>query len=62
MNIILCGYNWSGCQALDILKQKKHKIFVFTHKSKYFESNLLDYCERKKVPNNAVPHEEGQLI
>ena len=52
MNIILCGYNWSGCQALDILKQKKNKIFVYTHKSKYFEPNLLDYCERIKVPTS----------
>ena len=46
--IILCGYNWSGCKALEILIKNKFKVYVFTHKSKYYESNLIDYCKKKK--------------
>ena len=49
MKIILCGYNWSGCEALRYLVQRKHNIFVFTHKSKYFESNMAEYCKRYKI-------------
>ena len=48
MKIILCGYHWSGCRALEILQKKKNKIFVYTHKSKYFECNLADHCKKKK--------------
>lgn len=50
MKIILCAYNWSGCKAVDILNQKKNKIFVYTHKPKYYESSLVDYCKKKKIP------------
>ncbi len=49
MNIILCGYNWSGCEALRLLKEKKNNIFVYTHKSNYFESDLEEYCKINKV-------------
>ena len=30
MNIILCGYHWSGCEALKQLLRNKHKVFVYT--------------------------------
>jgi methionyl-tRNA formyltransferase len=47
--IILCGYNWSGCKALELLLKKKYKVFVFTHTSKYFESDLEYFCKNKKI-------------
>lgn len=47
--IILCGYNWSGCKALELLLKKKYKVFVFTHTSEYFESDLQDFCKNKKI-------------
>ena len=49
MNIILCGYHWSGCEALNYLLKKKNKVFVYTHKSRYFEPDLEEYCKDKKV-------------
>jgi methionyl-tRNA formyltransferase len=47
--IILCGYNWSGCKALELLLRKKYKVFVFTHQSKYFESDLEKFCKNRKI-------------
>ena len=47
--IILCGYNWVGCRALEYLLKKKYKIFVYTHKSNFFESDLVSYCKKKKI-------------
>jgi methionyl-tRNA formyltransferase len=49
MKIILCGYNWSGCEALKILKKNKYKVFVFTHSSNYYESDLVEYCKKNKI-------------
>ena len=49
MNIILCGYHWSGCEALKQLLRNKHKVFVYTHKNKYYEPSLVDYCKKKKI-------------
>ena len=49
MKIILCGYNWSGCEALKILKKNKHKVFVYTHESTYFESDLVENCKKNKI-------------
>mgnify|MGYP001216346458 FL=1 len=51
MNIILCGYHWSGCEALKQLLRNKHKVFVYTHKNKYYEPSLADYCKKKKIKN-----------
>jgi methionyl-tRNA formyltransferase len=48
-NIILCGYNWSGCKALQILIKKRFNIYVYTHKSNFYESDLISYCKEKKI-------------
>jgi methionyl-tRNA formyltransferase len=47
--IILCGYNWAACCALEYLLNKKYKVFVFTHRSNFFESDLISYCKNKRV-------------
>ncbi len=47
--IILCGYNWSGCEALEFLIKKKYHIFVYTHISKYFEPDLIKFCQKRKI-------------
>ena len=31
MKIILCGYNWSGCEALRYLTQRKNNIEIQKH-------------------------------
>ena len=30
MNVILCGYHWTGCNALEWLLEKKHNVFIYT--------------------------------
>tara|TARA_A100001015_G_scaffold117508_1_gene130333 strand:- start:242 stop:934 length:693 start_codon:yes stop_codon:yes gene_type:complete len=47
--VILCGFNWSGCEALDILLKKKYHIFVYTHLAKYFEPDIIRICKKKKI-------------
>jgi methionyl-tRNA formyltransferase len=47
--IILCGYNWSGCRALEYLLKKKYQIYVYTHKSNFFDSDLEVYCKKNKI-------------
>jgi len=47
--IILCGYNWSGCRTLEYLLKKKYQIYVYTHKSNFFEADLIAYCKKNKI-------------
>lgn len=44
LNIILCGYHWTGCDALRRLLKAKHNVFVFTHESPSHIPSLVDYC------------------
>lgn len=47
--IILCGFNWSGCEALESLIKKKYHIFVYTHLPKYFEPDIINICKKNKI-------------
>lgn len=49
MNIILCGYHWSGCKALELLVKQGHHIFVFTHKNPYHVPSLTEYCQKINI-------------
>lgn len=49
MNVILCGYNWPGCKALDLLIGQGHEVFVFTHPNPYHIPSVVDSCEELKV-------------
>ena len=46
INVILCGFQWSGCKALEILLKNSNigKIYVYTHNTPYYFSNLQEYC------------------
>jgi methionyl-tRNA formyltransferase len=50
MNVILCGYHWTGCKALEILRAMNHNVFVYTHKAQYQIPSLLEYCGKVNVP------------
>lgn len=50
MKIILCGYHWTGCKALDLLQGQGHEVFVYTHESPYHVPDLADLCQRRGVP------------
>lgn len=49
MNIILCGYHWTGCRALDLLLARGCNVFVYTHASPWHIANLADQCEKRQV-------------
>jgi methionyl-tRNA formyltransferase len=49
MKIILCGYNWIGCNILNQLLNDDNEIYVFTHESPYYVPNLIDECIEKKI-------------
>lgn len=49
MRIILCGYNWIGCKALDILLNRGDEIFVFTHESPNYINDLESFCKKRNV-------------
>jgi len=50
MRIILCGYNWAGCKALEILLREGHEVFVFTHESPAYVNDLEGFCVKRNVP------------
>lgn len=47
--IILCGYNWAGCKALELLLERNYEVFVYTHQSPWYVNNLIEFCNYKKV-------------
>lgn len=49
MNVVLCGYNWAGCKALDQLLEIGCNVFVCTHESPDFVPSLYDYCIERGV-------------
>ncbi|EAQ77493.1 formyltransferase family protein [Blastopirellula marina] len=50
MKIILCGYHWTGCKALDFLRREGHEVFVYTHENPYHVPSLWQYCEKTDTP------------
>lgn len=50
MNVVLCGFHWAGCKALNSLLQRGYNVFVFTHESPPHIASLLDLCKKIGVP------------
>jgi methionyl-tRNA formyltransferase len=50
MKVILCGYNWCGCKALNTLISQGHDVFVFTHMNPYYVPSVIDTCKKLKAP------------
>lgn len=50
MKVILCGYHWAGCKALDFLLEKNYEVYVYTHKTENSVADLHGYCKKKGVP------------
>ena len=49
MKVILCGYHWTGCKALEILMKSHNEIFVYTHKAEAMVPDLRLYCEKTGI-------------
>lgn len=49
MKIILCGYHWTGCKALQHLLELGYEVFVYTHDNPYHIPSLIDLCIKNNV-------------
>ncbi|WP_027216016.1 formyltransferase family protein [Butyrivibrio fibrisolvens] len=49
MKVILCGYHWTGCKALELLLDEGHEVFVYTHKAENCVADLAGLCEKKRI-------------
>jgi len=59
--VILCGYNWSGCKALELLLEEGHDIFVYTHENPDHINSLKSLCEKRGVPYSLEKISMGNL-
>jgi len=50
MKVVLCGYNWIGCKALELLTSRGYEVYVYTHDSPDYVNDLAAYCEKKGIP------------
>ena len=48
-NIILCGYHWAGCRALEVLIQGGYNIFVYTHEADKNVPSLIKLCKEYNI-------------
>lgn len=49
LKVILCCYNWAGCQALKLLYDKGYDLFVYTSESEYYIPSVIDYCKKLNI-------------
>lgn len=49
MKIILCGYHWTGCKALELLLEKGYDVYVYTHKTENCAADLEGLCRKKGI-------------
>lgn len=69
MKVILCGYNWAGCKALELLLDKKYEVFVYTHEHESHIASLTDYCKTRginytleKIDSNNIPFQPDLIV
>ncbi len=49
MRIVLCGYHWTGCKALELLLEEGHEVYVYTHPTENCIADLEGLCIRKNI-------------
>ena len=49
MNVILCGYDWTGCRALDMLINLGCNVFVCTHDAPPHIPSLHEYASEREI-------------
>ena len=49
MKIILCGYHWAGCKALQLLLAEGHTVYVYTHETCNSIADLEGLCIKKNI-------------
>lgn len=49
MRVILCGYHWTGCKALELLLNEGHEVYVYTHETENYVADLEGLCIKKNI-------------
>lgn len=49
MKVLLCGFHWTGCCALEQLCSEGHEVFVYTHECPYHIPSLIEFCKERKI-------------
>lgn len=49
MKVILCGYHWTGCKALELLLQEGHDVYVYTHTTQNYIADLEGLCIKRNI-------------
>lgn len=49
MKVILCGYHWTGCKALEILLEEGHEVYVYTHRTENYIADMAGLCLKRNV-------------
>lgn len=49
MKIILCGYHWTGCKALELLLEEGYEVYVYTHETENCVADLEGLCIKKNI-------------
>ena len=61
MRVILCGYHWTGCKALELLLQEGHEVYVYTHTTQNCIADLEGLCIKKNISYNLKKIEVNNL-
>jgi methionyl-tRNA formyltransferase len=48
--IVVCGYHWAGCKAVEIFRQAGAQLHVYTHQAGEGVPCVASYCRRIGVP------------
>ena len=48
-NIVVCGYHWIGCKAVEIFRAAGANVYVYTHSAGEGVPCLASYCQRAGV-------------
>ena len=49
MKVVLCGYHWTGCKALELLLNEGHEVYVYTHETENYIADLEGLCIKKNI-------------
>jgi methionyl-tRNA formyltransferase len=68
-NIIVCGYHWAGCKAVEMLRSAGANLHVHTHEAGEGTPGVVDYCRATGVPctidritANALPFKPDLIV
>lgn len=49
-NIVVCGYHWIGCKAVETFREAGANVYVYTHEAGEGVPSVAGYCQRAGIP------------